>query len=1080
MKSLSPVIPLSRVFFCLAIMLGIFCINSFAQQQSNLWQRKTESEVQSFGKEKSVSPTEYSVYGLNVNALKQILAKAPMEFTPEARANEVILELPAPDGKLQRFRIEESPMMEPELAAKLPEIKTYHGQGIDDPTATLRFDFTPLGFHSQILSSSGTLLIDPYAMGDTENYISYFKRDVPKTGSFFCEFGRTINSDFYKSEYGLLSIFDDAPNVTSGATLRTYRTAVAATGEFTAFYGGTVAQGQAGIVTIMNRVNGIYERDLAIRLTLVGNNTSVVYTNSATDPYTNNNPNSLLTQNQSNLDSVIGSGNYDIGHVFSTAGGGLAGLGVVCRAGLKAQGETGTNSPTGDPYAVDYVAHEMGHQFNGNHTFNASDSNREASAAYEPGSGITIMGYAGLFGAQDLAGNSIDTFHVKSLEEIITFKTSGFGSTCGTATATGNTPPTVSAPATFNIPRTTPFALTATASDVNGDSITYDWEEYDLGAAATTVPNSDSDGNARPIFRPYLPVTSPTRNFPSLTYILNNANVPPNTTGGFMTGEILPSISRTMAFQVVVRDNRSGGGGINTATTNVIVNAAAGPFNVTAPNTNVSWTGNTSQTVTWNVAGTTANGINAANVRILLSTDGGQTFPTILAASTANDGSESVTIPNTPTTQARIKIEAVGNIFFDISNTNFTITAGTAAPFITPGTISIVSESCGISNGSPDPGETLTVSLPLSNTGTVNTANLVATLQATGGVVSASSQNYGVVTAGGAAVTRNFTFTVNPGLTCGSGITLTFTLADGATTFPNVVQNYSTGAPAAIFAQNFDSVTAPALPTGWTNVQTSGTGITWRTSTTTPNSSPNAAFANEIASVNAAALVTSAIAINSSSAQISFRNRFNLEDSTTAGVGYDGTVLEFSTNGGTTWTDIITGGGSFVSNGYTDTIATNFSSPIAGRQAWSGNSGGYVTTVVNLPASLNGQNVRFRWLTASDSSAVASGTPGQWVDDVQVIGTVCQYCATAAGVTIGGRVLLPNDSGVARATVTLTDSHGVSRSVVTGIFGSFSFDDVEAGETYILRVSSKRYTFAPQTVSPSDDVTDITITAQSE
>lgn len=687
---------LCRLSLCLAIMLGIFQTISFAQQQSIIWERKTESEVQNFGKEKNVAPTKFSVYGLNVNALRQILAKAPMEFTPEARAAEVILELPSPDGKIQRFRIEESPMLELELATKFPEIKTYHGQGIDDPTATLRFDITPLGFHSQILSSSGTLLIDPYAMNDTENYISYFKRDVPKNGNFFCEFGKTISKDFYKSEYDFLLSSGDAPNVTSGATLRNYRTAVAATGEFTAFYGGTVSAAQAGIVTIMNRVNGIYERDLAIRLTLIGTNNLVVYTNSATDPYTNDDPNALLSQNQSNLDSVIGAGNYDIGHVFTTAGGGLAGLGVVCRASLKAQGETGTSSPTGDPYAVDYVAHEMGHQFNGNHTFNASDSNRNASTAYEPGSGITIMGYAGLFGAQDLAAHSIDTFHVRSLEEIIAFKTTGFGNSCGTATSTGNTPPSVSAPVSFNIPRTTPFALTATASDVNNDSITYDWEEYDLGTAATAAPNTDATG-ARPIFRPYLPVTSGTRYFPSLTYILNNANVPPTTTNGFMTGEILPSISRTMVFQVVARDNRSGGGGINTATTNVIVSAAAGPFIVTAPNTNVSWTGGTAQTVTWNVAGTTATPISAANVRISLSTDGGQTFPTVLAASTANDGSESLLIPNTPTTQARIRVEAVGNIFFDVSNTNFTITAGTTSADVSIGGRVILPNNSGVS-----------------------------------------------------------------------------------------------------------------------------------------------------------------------------------------------------------------------------------------------------------------------------------------------------------------------------------------------------------------------------------------------
>ena len=665
--------------FCLAMMLGFFQMIGFARQTTAVWERKTESETVKSGGERAVSPKKFLVYALNRAALDEILADAPLEFSAAARSRETVLELPAPDGSLQRFRIEESPMLEPELAAKFPDIKTYHGQGIDDPTATLRFDVTPLGFHSQILSSNGTLLIDPYALENTGDYLVYFKRDVPQNGNFFCEFGEKIIDNFYQSNLDFLS-FPDAPDVTSGATLRTYRTAVAATGEFTAFYGGTVSAGQSAIVTIMNRVNGIYERDLAIRLTLVGNNSSLVYTNASTDPYTNNNPSALLSENQSNLNSVIGSANYDLGHVFSTAGGGLAGLGVVCSGGSKAQGETGTNSPVGDPFAVDYVAHEMGHQFGGNHTFNYTDGNRNASTAYEPGSGITIMAYAGLFGSGDLAAHSIDTFHVKSLEEIIAYKTNANGGGgCGTATTTGNTPPVVTTPNSFNIPRTTPFALTANATDPNGDAVTYDWEEYDLGASTTAVPNTDADGSARPIFRPYLPTSSPTRFFPSLQYILNNANVPPSSTNGFLTGELLPAISRTMVFQVVARDNRANGGGISTATTNVVVNAAAGPFNVTTPNTNVSWVGNSMQTVTWDVANTTAAPISAANVRISLSTDGGQTFPTVLAVSTANDGSEVIVVPNTPTTQARVKVEAVGNIFFDIGNTNFSITAGPTA-----------------------------------------------------------------------------------------------------------------------------------------------------------------------------------------------------------------------------------------------------------------------------------------------------------------------------------------------------------------------------------------------------------------
>ena len=331
----------------------------------------------------------------------------------------------------------------------------------------------------------------------------------------------------------------------------------------------------------------------------------------------------------------------------------------------------------------------MGHQWGANHTFNGTVSNcgggnRSGGSAYEPGSGITIMAYAGICGNQDLAQHSIDTFHVKSLEVITAYSQTGGGNACAVTTASGNTPPSVTGPGNFNIPKLTPFSLTATASDVNaGDAITYDWQEYDLGGTGTTtVPNTDADG-IKPIFRPYSPTVGGTRTFPSLQYILANANVPPSTYNcgrgvgaPCLTGELLPTVARTMNFQVVARDNHAGTGGINTATSSVTVDGNSGPFAVTAPNTNVSWTGNTFQTVTWSVANTTAAPVNAANVKISLSADGGQTFPTVLAASTANDGTQDVLIPNTASTTARIKVEAVGNIFFDISNTNFTIVAG--------------------------------------------------------------------------------------------------------------------------------------------------------------------------------------------------------------------------------------------------------------------------------------------------------------------------------------------------------------------------------------------------------------------
>src|SRR5207237_4226643 len=187
----------------------------------------------------------------------------------------------------------------------------------------------------------------------------------------------------------------------------------------------------------------------------------------------------------------------------------------------------------------------MGHQWGALHTFNGTVSscgggNRTGADAYEPGSGISIMAYAGICGSQNLAAHSIDTFHVKSLEEMVAYSQSGGGNGCAVTTATNNTPPTVTGPGNFNIPKQTPFSLTASATDPNGDSITYDWQEFDTGGSTgtTAVPNADADGTPRPIFRPYLPTVSGTRTFPSLRHILNNANVPPATTGGFLTGEL--------------------------------------------------------------------------------------------------------------------------------------------------------------------------------------------------------------------------------------------------------------------------------------------------------------------------------------------------------------------------------------------------------------------------------------------------------------------------------------------------------------------------------------------------------------
>ena len=648
----------------------VYSVNAqVANIRGSYWQTISLNDV-SGGPERYAMPSNSAIVRLNLPVLRAMLANAPKEFTMAASKSPVQLSVPMPDGSFQTFRMVESMMMEPGLQAQFPDFKVYSGQGIEDPTAVVKVSLTDLGFESMIMSSKGQFFVDPFHQFNTLDYVVYEKSSLPRR-SFDCETATITGGN--KVERNYAQVASGIANRSSGGTLKTYRLALACTGEYAAFFGGTASGAMSGIVASTARVNGVYEMELAVRLVLIANDNLLVYLNSATDPYTNNNGSTMLTENQNNITTVIGSANYDIGHVFSTGGGGVAGLGVVCSSTNKARGVTGSSSPTADAYDIDYVAHEMGHQFSGNHTFNSAlgscaGGNRNASTAYEPGSGITIMAYAGICGADDLAAHSIAYFHVKSGDEIGTFLTSGGGSTCGVATATGNTPPTVAATGSgYNIPFSTPFVLTATGSDANGDAITYSWEEYDLGAAGVWNPTTGTG----PLFRPFSPTTDSTRTFPKMSDIVNNVTT---------IGEFPASYARTLNFRVTARDNRAGGGGVtNTATTTVVnvINTTT-PFKVTAPNTAVTWPSGTSQTVTWDVSSTNAGTINCANVKISLSNDGGFTYPTVLLASTPNDGSEVITVPSILTTTARVKVEAVGNIFFDISNVNFTIVAGSS------------------------------------------------------------------------------------------------------------------------------------------------------------------------------------------------------------------------------------------------------------------------------------------------------------------------------------------------------------------------------------------------------------------
>lgn len=644
---------------------------SAANSIDGLWQDTTEAAAIAAGHGPRVLfPRSFRALSLNEQAFRDLAATAPLELTFGVEDISPIMTLPMPDGSFARFRIQESVLMEPELAAKLSDVKTYRGQGVDDPTAMARLDFTPTGFHGFIRSSQGAVFIDPLLRGDKRFYMSYWRRDYFRPGTtpaFHCEFtNENPTAVTTPTPAGVSAESRVAALAASGATLRTYRLAMAATGEYSAFYGGTVSGAQAGIVTTMNRVSGIFEQDLAIRFVLV-NNTAIVFTNAGSDPYDNDSGD--LSANQSTIDSLIGTANYDIGHLVGTGGGGIASLRSVCVTGAKSQGLTGSNSPVGDAFDVDYVAHEIGHQFGGNHTFNGTTGacgggNRSGTSAYEPGSGSTIMAYAGICGAEDLQPHSDPYFHVRSFDEIVTYTTTGNGNNCPLQTSTGNGAPTVNAGAAISIPHSTPFYLTGSATDPNDHPLTYAWEQFNTGASSTSANMGDQ--GTRPIFRSFNPTPSPVRTFPKLSSLLTNT---------FTIGEWLPTTTRVMTFRLMARDNQPGGGGVNYASTTVSVTNTAGPFVVTAPNTAVSWVGGSSQNVTWNVANTTAAPVICANVKVQLSTDGGTTFPTTILASTPNDGTEAITVPSESTTSARIRVECATSPFFDISNVDFTISA---------------------------------------------------------------------------------------------------------------------------------------------------------------------------------------------------------------------------------------------------------------------------------------------------------------------------------------------------------------------------------------------------------------------
>ena len=662
-----------RWVFTLALSM-LLTLPAFSQSGKKLWVKTDHNKASKkdlvFRK---TEPIKADFYQLNINALKTELELVPNRNTFSGASN-VIIDFPTAEGVLESYRVKEAPIMEEALQNKYPNIRTYIGESVSTPGAAIRFSVTPQGLHTMSMSSKGTQFIDPYTQNGNE-YIVYAKKDLPLLDQSW-ECG-VIDGEATKVTEGLNV---NAQRNADDGLLRNFRLAVATTIEYSSFHwmaaGLTAADSEAAkrtavmaaIVVTINRNNQVYERDLSITMTLVGNNDSIVFIDS--DNFSNDTANLLIDESQTVIDGAIGFSNYDIGHTFSTGGGGLAQLNSPC-TGNKAKGITGLPSPVGDAYDIDFVAHELGHQFGGPHTFNGdagncAGNNRTASNAYEPGSGSTVMAYAGICAPQNVQNNSDAYFHQKSLQMIWDNVTIG-NSQCATTTNTGNSAPTSNAGADYTIPSSTPYMLTGTSTDAEGIAThTYTWEQYDLGAAGLPLETNTSG----PMVRSYTGTSSQTRFVPRMEDILISGGVS-------TTWEKLASVARTQKFRLTVRDNDVSGGQTAVDEMTITVNDANTiPFAVTSQSSLTSWVGGDTEIITWDVAGTNAGVVNSPNVDILLSTDGGLTYNTTIATAVPNNGTYSMTVPNIVEGNCRIMVKGSGNIFFNINSARIAIGFG--------------------------------------------------------------------------------------------------------------------------------------------------------------------------------------------------------------------------------------------------------------------------------------------------------------------------------------------------------------------------------------------------------------------
>ncbi len=643
------------------IAILLFFIGSL-QAQTKLWSPSPLN--------KNKAKTEYipDLPDLEKGALLQLdvptmqnLGKTAQTETSNTRGTTTILDLPLPDGSFQKFKIWESPLMEPALAAKFPEIKTYILKGIDDPFANGRMSVSPDEFGAFFTSHQfgQDVYIRKVLKNSAFTYLSYWGKDDPSLQHpLNCLWEGSIEPP--RGEHKDLL---PGPNET-GEVLRVFRLAMTIPGSLSESYGWTTkSQALAAVVAFLGQLNVIYERDLSVRFVLPVKEDNIIFVSAANDPFTALGGGEAANENLAVCNQLIGQDGFDVGLIFVT--------GACCAAGKPTICGDDKAFNFSAFYSLRVTAHEIGHQFDADHTWTScGPANNGQFGTNEYGSGTTIMSYANICGIDNILPVGEEAIfgvysHIQMTNHIN-------AQTCYKTLETGNHIPISNVPADgFYIPISTPFELVGSASDADGDDLTYSWEQVNIrnidftsSTISIQTPPVPADGNV-PIARIFNPSSSPRRTIPQLSDLLSNTS---------NVNERLPTYARNIKYRMFVRDNHPGAGGTTHQQVSFEVDGTAGPFLVSTPNTCVSWQAGSSQTISWQVANTDNAMVNCKNVKISLSLDGGYNYPYVLAANTPNDGSETITLPaGICSNKSRIKIEAVGNIFFDVSDADFNI-----------------------------------------------------------------------------------------------------------------------------------------------------------------------------------------------------------------------------------------------------------------------------------------------------------------------------------------------------------------------------------------------------------------------